>query len=279
MDSISVATFNIHGGVDGWARPFDVVDACRQLDSDVIVIEENLRDIGQPSVADAVADALGYSVIEIPFVAVQLLEPFGPPGESRWGPPGLRPALRAIRYPGGGSPPWRRTTKAERRLRSRTVTMGLAVLVRVDHSAIVVRLPKLVADPSLRSLILLDIPLVTGVIRVAGTHFGHLTHGSPRQMRAVRAVLRNGPPTVFVGDMNCWGPLLCAFVTGMRRAVIGPTWPASHPRHQIDHILVGSDVECFDGKVFPPLGSDHCAVRCAVAIAESAPPRAADDSP
>jgi endonuclease/exonuclease/phosphatase family metal-dependent hydrolase len=39
--TFSIATFNMHAGVDGWGRPYDVVAACRLIDADVVVLEEN----------------------------------------------------------------------------------------------------------------------------------------------------------------------------------------------------------------------------------------------
>ncbi len=38
--SLTVASFNLHAGIDGWGRPFDVVAACRDLDADVLVLQE-----------------------------------------------------------------------------------------------------------------------------------------------------------------------------------------------------------------------------------------------
>ena len=35
-----VASFNIHSGVDGWGRRFDLVRACAELDADLIVLQE-----------------------------------------------------------------------------------------------------------------------------------------------------------------------------------------------------------------------------------------------
>jgi hypothetical protein len=37
---LTVANFNIHAGIDGWGRPYDFVSACRQIDADVLVLEE-----------------------------------------------------------------------------------------------------------------------------------------------------------------------------------------------------------------------------------------------
>ena len=39
--SLTLATFNIHMGIDGWGRPFDAVAACARLQADLIVIQES----------------------------------------------------------------------------------------------------------------------------------------------------------------------------------------------------------------------------------------------
>src|SRR5207302_7846685 len=63
MSTLSVATFNIH-----WGRrprpynPFDVLEACRVLDADVLALQEVWRPDGGVSVAEEAADALGYEV-------------------------------------------------------------------------------------------------------------------------------------------------------------------------------------------------------------------------
>lgn len=267
---LSVAMFNIHAGIDGWGRPFDVLASVRRIDADVLIVAEDVRRIGdQNSMAQEVGERLGYSVVDVPFVEVEITDGFGPsPDEPRWGPPGLRPPIRAIRYRDEAMLPWRRPTAPERAQRSRPATLGLALLSRLPYRASVIALPNLVADPSRRSLVLLDIALRDGTIRVAGTHLGHLTHGSPFQMRAIRNALRAGPPTVLGGDMNCWGPLLLRYLPAMRRGVIGPTWPSWRPRHQIDHLLHSAGTAVADPAVFDSLGSDHRAIRATFGLHE-----------
>ena len=39
-ESLVVASFNIHAGVDGWGRPYDLLGACRRLNADLLVLEE-----------------------------------------------------------------------------------------------------------------------------------------------------------------------------------------------------------------------------------------------
>src|SRR4051812_15933524 len=65
MHSCTVASFNIHWG----RRPrvntaFDLVDTCRQLDADVLALQEVWRPDGKTSLAREVATALGYECYE-----------------------------------------------------------------------------------------------------------------------------------------------------------------------------------------------------------------------
>ena len=47
--TLTLATFNVHMGVDGWGRPFDVVGECAPLDADVLVMQESWEpDDGEP---------------------------------------------------------------------------------------------------------------------------------------------------------------------------------------------------------------------------------------
>ena len=63
---LRVANFNVHAGVDGWGRPFDVLAACVALDADVLVLEEVWRPEGEKGMAAEVAEGLGYFCFEHP---------------------------------------------------------------------------------------------------------------------------------------------------------------------------------------------------------------------
>ena len=63
--SAVVASYNVHGGVDGFGRPFDVVGACRQVDADVLVLQETWSPDEGRSLAHRVGDTLGYHVEEL----------------------------------------------------------------------------------------------------------------------------------------------------------------------------------------------------------------------
>src|SRR3546814_3539543 len=62
---LTVASFNIHWGRGRRSQgfpPFDVVEACKQLDADVIALQESWAPNRGVAQHDAVAEALGYEV-------------------------------------------------------------------------------------------------------------------------------------------------------------------------------------------------------------------------
>ncbi len=72
---------------------------------------------------------------------------------------------------------------------------------------------------------------------------------------------------VFLGDMNMWGWTIDAMTpSGWHRAIRGKTWPAHHPRHQIDHILVTPSVQVAEADVQPETGSDHRPIRARLIV-------------
>jgi endonuclease/exonuclease/phosphatase family metal-dependent hydrolase len=243
VPALTVATFNIHWGRggrrSGW-RPFDVVEACKRLDADVIVLQESWAPDDAVAQHDAVAEALGAEVVVVP-LSRSVLEPK------------LRVVSRAdLSAARQGDGDW-----------------CLALLSRLPITAhSVVPLPQLRVDPSSRAVLRTHLDLDGRPFEVAATHFSHLEFGSPLQARALRQALPHvDRPAAFLGDMNMWGWTVSAMVTdGWRRAVRGKTWPAHRPGHQIDHVLVTPSVEVLDGEVLPDLGSDHRPIRARLRI-------------
>jgi len=262
----TVASFNLHAGVDGWGRRFDVISACRGLDADVLVLQECFSPVDGPAQTGEIAEALGYTVTEVPLNRGVVLDPFaGERTPSGWGPRPWSGAPRALRYAGPPAGHRGRVRPGELAVRSRRGAWNLAVLARASvRSSEVAELPSLPGDPARRVVVIVE--LEAG-LRVAGTHLGHLTRGSPRQMRELSRLLGESElPTALLGDMNCWGPILLTQLPGFRRAVRGRTWPAWRPHSQIDHILVTRGVEVLGSGVLGPLGSDHRPVRARLRI-------------
>jgi len=260
-----VASFNVHAGVDGLGRPYDVVTACRRLDADVLVLQETWSPYAGEALADRVGSALGYQVEQMAMTPARLSTAPTPTGSSpSWGPVLLQRGPHGLRV-------------GERHSRRRPSpllpvehgTWGLAVLVRVKaRSVTTLDLHQLRRDPARRGAIVVEVDLDGRPLRVVGTHLSHLSHGSVFQLRTLRRLLAHtATPTVLLGDMNMWGPPLSALLPGWRRVVRGRTWPAWRPVAQLDHILVTAGVRAIGpGEVVPVTGSDHRPVRVRLAL-------------
>jgi len=261
-----VASFNVHGGVDGWGRPFDVVEVCRALDADVLVLQETWTPLEGQGTAEQVAAALGYRMTSVSMApARQYPAPAGA-GEG-WGP--------VYRVRGGvgmciDSGRSGRSSGHRHRHRGRRGSTGLALLDRLGAGeAEVLNLPlpgaQRVRRLALRAMVKGD---SSSPLAVTGTHLSHLRQGSLLQLRHLRRMLsETDAPAVLMGDMNMWGPMVSLAMPGWSRAVSGRSWPSWRPVFQIDHILVTSAVQVLSAEVVPAPGSDHLPVRATLAVA------------
>ncbi len=257
-----IANFNLHAGIDGWSRPFDYIAAAKSIDADVLVLEEVFCADGQASQARQIADALGYQLFEAPLGRLHLKGlNQAQLGRKSWGPrPRVRGRFAAVDPDRAPS----RLAQAGQRGPRIGGTISIAILARVPVTGESrFDLPALAGDKLKRQALVVEIGAAPA-LGIVGTHLGHLSHGSPRQMMRLREELNPDQPTVLVGDMNCWGPPLVALL-GAQRAVKGRTWPARHPHSQIDHILTVGDIEVQSGEVLPAFGSDHRPIRVQLA--------------
>jgi endonuclease/exonuclease/phosphatase family metal-dependent hydrolase len=275
MPSLVVASFNVHGGVDGWGRPFDVVEACREIGADVLMLQESWAPDGGVSVADYVARRLGYASVELAFARGRMAAPRDH-GNPQWGPRLWARSSHGMRLDrrhaaGGGQ----RAARAGRAVSERG-TWSIAVLSRrpVTHTH-TIDLGQLPTDPARRGAIVMDVDLDDATpFRVVGTHLAHISQGSPRQIGALRRSLRalEPAPAALAGDMNMWGPPLTLMLPGWSRAVRGRTWPTwwRWPLVQSDHVLVRDGargaVTVVTGEVLCVPGSDHFPVRVSLVI-------------
>ncbi len=290
---ISVATANLHAGVDGWGRPFPAVERCLELDTDILFLQESWADDGSPSLARQVAERGGYEIAESVLASGRRREP-GRPSPSGWGPsPRRGRRQRALLLgtapssspssggpprpapPGTAAQPSRRLSAGEPARRAPSGSWGIAVLSRVPVRAKrEITLRHLPRDVPRRVGLAVDVELGPGqLLTVIGTHLGHLTHGSALQLADLRRGLpAPTEPALLGGDMNCWGPPLLAALPGWRRAVRGRTWPAWRPHSQLDHLLVTRPVRVLAGHVAPPIGSDHRPVVAVISLLPAGAP-------
>lgn len=253
--TLTLASFNVHMGVDGWGRPFDVIAECAALDADLLVMQESWApDDGTPSTATAVAHRLGYElVVEVGLARGRLFAPI-PTGSRRWSPlfGQVRKTLRLDRER------WRPTAGPVDRASVRG-QWGIALLARVPvRDAGVIELGRLRRDPAERAAVRCVADLGGRQLSVFGTHMSHISHWSPAQYRRLARLL---PPAntaaALAGDMNMWGPPVNSFFPTWRRAVVGRTWPSWRPHSQLDHVLITEALSVDEARVAKRSGSDH----------------------
>ncbi|MGD1011987.1 MAG: endonuclease/exonuclease/phosphatase family protein [Acidimicrobiales bacterium] len=268
MAEFVVATFNIHAGVDGWGRPFDVVASCEKLDADVLVLEEAWTPEGEEGIAASVAAALGYEAHQAHLSDALLTGPPTTPGVG-WGPRrGGTAETRRLRVAGAEELGRLPTIGAEGD--TQKGEWGIALLSRLPVRRVeAVELGQLSRDRGkTRAVIVAEVTVGASVVTVAGTHLAHFVHGSPILVARLRQSLPHpSEPGVLLGDMNFWGPPLSLAFPGWRRAVRARTYPSWRAHSQIDHIFVTRAVQVVSGDS-PALGnSDHRPLRATLAIA------------
>ena len=276
VPELSLASFNVHAGMDGWGRRYDLVGACRRLCADVIVLQETFAPAGSPGQADEIARELGLTAVSLPLArAWRRREPAANP--RGWEPRKVLPStLRALRVGGRIDSPGRADLVGYEE-----GTWGVAVLTALPVlSSEVLGLGRLARDFTDRSALVVELeagplphrdwalegePRPDTVLRVIGAHSAHVTAGSPAQIRRLWRMLEGpGFPSALAGDMNLWGPPLRLLMPGWRRAVRARTWPAWRPHSQPDHILVNRRITVLDGQAVRTGNSDHLAVRARI---------------
>lgn len=234
--TVTIASLNLHGGVSGNGRPFDVAAALTGLDADVIAVQEawwTADDGADPADAtngtDQVAAAarrLGARLIRTRLSSDMSLADLGiAPVEDRgnWG-------IAVIsRLPVTG---WE------------TLNLGQAPGDLIGRASLICS----VTAPSGWQL------------RLACTHLSPRLNSPAQLYRLTQHLLRKPAPTVIAGDLNM--PRVATWVAGgYAPTVRGRTFPADMPVVQLDHLLASPRVTCLDATVLGPVGSDHLPVR------------------
>jgi endonuclease/exonuclease/phosphatase family metal-dependent hydrolase len=225
---VRIATFNIlHGRSldDGRVDVDRLAAAVKSLDADVLGLQE--VDLDQPRSFGADLTAVAAEAMGAPehqFVAAL----HGTPG-------GTWMAATGDEQPG-------------------SATYGIALLSRYPVvSWRVVRLPALRATVPLwstitnRPFLARDEPRVAiaavldgphGEFTVCNTHLSFIPGWNAKQLRhLVGSLAGTREPLVLVGDLNM-EQRQAARMSGLRPIASAATFPAAHPRRQIDHVLV-----------------------------------------
>lgn len=246
-----VATFNIlHGRSvhDGVVHPDRLVDAIRQLDPDVLALQE--VDLDQPRSGRSDLTAVAADAMEAAshrFVAAIA----GTPGAT-----------------------WMAATGREQ---PGTAAYGIALLSRYPVADWqVVRLPRIpmkfpmylrgpnrvqVVNEEPRAAVLARLDTPVGPLTVANTHLSFVPGWNRRQLRLLMRDLHGFPgPHMLVGDLNM-PPARVGRLSGLRPLGEALTFPAHAPEMQLDHILTDDDGLRVDSCSAPRLPiSDHRAL-------------------
>jgi endonuclease/exonuclease/phosphatase family metal-dependent hydrolase len=269
--TFSVASFNVHAGIDGWGRRFDAVAACDDIGADILVVEEDwVADDPADSIASAFAAARGDEII---VTASGRGHRLLPPDDLSRVPPKWAP-LRIAGKPNSirliDETQKTRLSIADRKSRTST---GMWATSLVSRFPIIERdlvpLPMLPRELARRNAIVARIDVGGGsLVTIVGVHLGHLTHGSPRQMAVLRrSIASMTGQVILAGDLNCWGPPLRVFLRGLHDTVRGPTWPAWRPHSRIDHIMTREPETVVHSSVLERTDSDHLPIMTTFSVA------------
>lgn len=246
-----MATFNIlHGRSvhDGVVHPDRLADAIRQLDPDILALQEVDLDQPRSGMSDlTAAAAVAMDAVSHRFVAAIS----GTPGAT-----------------------WMAATGREQ---PGTAAYGIALLSRYPAADWqVVRLPRIpmrfpmylrgpnrvqVVDEEPRAAVFARLDTPVGAMTVANTHLSFVPGWNRRQLRLLMRDLRGFPdPHVLMGDLNM-APSRVGRLSGLRPLGAAPTFPADGPETQLDHILTDDDGLRVDSCCAPRLPiSDHRAL-------------------
>jgi endonuclease/exonuclease/phosphatase family metal-dependent hydrolase len=248
---VRLATFNI---LHGRSLADDRVDvdrfatAVKDLDADVLALQEVDRDQPRSHLADLTAVAAGaMGAVDSHFAAAIA----GTPGAT-----------------------WTAATGEEQ---PGTATYGIALLSRYAvRSWQVVRLPAIpftfpmwlpgprkviVVNEEPRSALVGVVETPRGDLTVVNTHLSFVPGWNRVQLRRLRRDLGTFPgPLVLMGDLNMTPPTP-ARVTGWRPLAGGLTFPVDAPDRQLDHVLLRGELGPVTGTWAPSLPlSDHRAL-------------------
>ena len=226
-----LASLNLHGGRRADGTTFDVVAACRRLKADMIVLQEAWWPAGRPDPVAAAARALGHRILRADLVAGTDLRSMGIAADASRGQ-------------------W-----------------GLAVLTALPVTGYeVADLGRTPGESMSRAAQLVTVTTPDGAsLRVVNTHLTYRLFSPVQLVRLTRRLAAGTAPTVIAGDLNMPGPV-SGLAVGYSPAVNGRTFPANRPLLQLDQMLTSGAVRASDGRVLPPVGSDHLPIRACLRV-------------
>jgi endonuclease/exonuclease/phosphatase family metal-dependent hydrolase len=225
--TVTIASLNLHCGLSGGGRPFDVAAVLAKLDADIIAIQEDWwdRDDGTDPVAEA-AQARDAQLFRAELSSGRSL------AELNIAP------------------------------RSDRGTWGIAVLTRLpvlSHETLSLGQPE--GELVGRAALICSVTAPGGwPLRLVCTHLSPRLNSPAQLVRLARHLSAEARPTVIAGDLNM--PRAATWMAaGYTPVLRGRTFPADRPRVQLDHLLAGPGLTCMAAEVLPAVGSDHLPVQ------------------
>jgi endonuclease/exonuclease/phosphatase family metal-dependent hydrolase len=248
---VRLATFNIlHGRslADGRVDVNRFADAVKELDADLLALQEVDRDQPRSHLADLTAVAAGaMGAIDSQFAAAIA----GTPGAT-W------TAATGHEQPGAASYGIALLSRYPVRqwqvVRMPTIPFRFPMWLPVPRKVMVVK-----EEPRAALVAVVDTP--RGRLTVVNTHLSFVPGWNRVQLRRLRRDLTAFPgPLVLMGDLNMTPPTPAA-VTGWRPLAEALTFPAAAPDRQLDHVLLRGEIGSVTGTSAPELPlSDHRAL-------------------
>jgi endonuclease/exonuclease/phosphatase family metal-dependent hydrolase len=248
---VRLATFNIlHGRslADGRVDVNRFADAVKELDADLLALQEVDRDQPRSHLADLTAVAAGaMGAIDSQFAAAIA----GTPGATWTAATGHeQPGAAAYgiallsRYP----------VRQWQVVRMPPIPFRFPMWLPVPRKVMVVK-----EEPRAALVAVVDTP--RGRLTVVNTHLSFVPGWNRVQLRRLRRDLTAFPgPLVLMGDLNMTPPTPAA-VTGWRPLAEALTFPAAAPDRQLDHVVLRGEIGSVTGTSARELPlSDHRAL-------------------
>jgi endonuclease/exonuclease/phosphatase family metal-dependent hydrolase len=245
---VRLATFNLlHGRSldDGQVVPARLADAVRQLDVDVVGLQEVDRAQPRSGSRDLTAEvATAMSTDHWRFVPALMGTPgvdWHAAGEDEDAAHAAYGCGLVSRYPVRS---WHTVRLAAARVRSPIVLPGTRQVVWLQD------------EPRVGIAAVVETPL--GVMTVATTHLSFVPGWNGVQLRTlVKALAQLPGPRVLLGDLNMPPPFPAA-LSRWRSLARTPTYPSPEPRVQLDHVLASGALPPVRAVTTPALPlSDH----------------------
>jgi endonuclease/exonuclease/phosphatase family metal-dependent hydrolase len=235
-NSISLTTFNLHAGIDGWGRDFGLIKTMQSIDSDLSVFQEVLitKDNYRDLTAFAAKEKKEMLVVPLADAIINPLTSLSKDmgGAKSWGPggrPGRPGNIRSLYLVKSNAHPeplsdfYTSDHYDKSRIKDLFVmpakkdltptNVGIWCLVLASRLPLknyaLYRLADLRSDKAQRCALSVTLNTGSGDLEITAAHLGHLTHGSLLQMRQLAGICgQGGLPSAILGDFNCWGPPL-----------------------------------------------------------------------